>query len=82
VRHDGAADLRSAADAALEQTMARALVGPRYSRGRAPGEPLAIVARGAVYPWGRVEVDEPAHSDSALLQQLLLQTISTLTLPS
>jgi septin family protein len=69
---EGEADGASAADAALETAMARALVGPRYSRGRAPADALAIVARAAVYPWGRVEVDEPLHSDSALLQQLLL----------
>ena len=31
-------------------------------------------ARGRQYPWGFVEVDNPAHSDFALLRRFLIQT--------
>lgn len=55
-----------------EAAMERALVGPRYSRGRRPADPLAVLSRGADYPWGSVSAADPAHSDSPLLQQLLL----------
>ena len=30
--------------------------------------------RGRQYPWGFVEVDNPAHSDFALLRRFLIQT--------
>ena len=44
----------------------------RYSRGRQPGEALAVASRSAAYPWGRLSATDPDHSDLLLLQQLLL----------
>jgi hypothetical protein len=62
----------SKAEAAAEAAMERRLRGPRFSRGRGPCDPLAVLARGATYPWGSVDVENPAHSDFPLLRQLLL----------
>lgn len=66
---DGGAGEREAAAGA---PMHDGLIGPRYSRGRRPADPLAVLARSATYPWGAVSADEPAHSDFPLLRQLLL----------
>jgi len=43
-----------------------------YHRGRRAGEPLAIVSRDGVYPWGKVRSIDPAHSDLMLVRDLLL----------
>lgn len=43
-----------------------------YHRGRRSGEPLAIVSRDGVYPWGEVRSVDPAHSDLMLVRDLLL----------
>jgi len=62
----------SEAEAAAEATMEKQLRGPRFSRGRRPGDPLAVLARPATYPWGSVDCKNPEHSDFTLLQRLLL----------
>lgn len=66
----GAAAL--AAQRARDVGLDALLSGPRYSRRRRPGEPLAVLARPAAYPWGAVDVENPWHSDFALLRDLLL----------
>lgn len=48
-------------------------VGARaFARGRERGDVLGIVARDGRYPWGDSEFRRRAHSDFALLQELLL----------
>ena len=65
-----------AADAAVAFAAAKEARLPlscrRYSRGRQPGEALAIASRSAGYPWGKLSAVDPNHSDLLLLQQLLL----------
>ena len=49
------------------------ILGDRaFARGRKRGEPLGIIARDGHYPWGTSEVHNGAHSDFALLRELLL----------
>eukprot|EP00521_Asterionellopsis_glacialis_P011748 CAMPEP_0195309842 /NCGR_PEP_ID=MMETSP0707-20130614/38943_1 /TAXON_ID=33640 /ORGANISM="Asterionellopsis glacialis, Strain CCMP134" /LENGTH=256 /DNA_ID=CAMNT_0040374143 /DNA_START=71 /DNA_END=841 /DNA_ORIENTATION=+ len=43
-----------------------------FQRGRRPGEPLAIVSRDGMYPWGEVRSFSPVHSDLLLVRDLLL----------
>eukprot|EP00746_Dinoflagellata_sp_MGD_P120945 gnl/MRDRNA2_/MRDRNA2_56282_c0_seq1.p1 gnl/MRDRNA2_/MRDRNA2_56282_c0~~gnl/MRDRNA2_/MRDRNA2_56282_c0_seq1.p1 ORF type:complete len:419 (+),score=45.80 gnl/MRDRNA2_/MRDRNA2_56282_c0_seq1:62-1318(+) len=62
-REDGFESVEGAANE--EKTM-------RFVRGRLPGDPLAIVGRDGVYPWGHVSVADRSHSDFVLLKDLLL----------
>ena len=43
-----------------------------FARGRERGEPLGIIARDGHYPWGTSQFQFAAHSDFALLKDLLL----------
>ncbi|KAJ1447067.1 Septin-domain-containing protein [Pelagophyceae sp. CCMP2097] len=56
-----------------EQTVPQASFFDRKTtRGREPGEPLAIVARDGLYPWGAARVYDRGHSDFAMLKDILL----------
>ena len=47
--------------------------GGESTRLRQPGQPLAIVSRDGIYPWGKSELACPEHSDFLLLQDQLLR---------
>ncbi len=56
-------------DSALKASVPFAIVGGTHSL-----EVAGKKVRGRQYPWGFVEVDNPRHSDFALLRRFLIQT--------
>jgi len=56
-------------DMVLKKSMPFAIVGGTHAL-----EVNGKRVRGRQYPWGFVEVDNPAHSDFALLRRFLIQT--------